>query len=288
MKTYVSLLISALSYLATSNPLHAAVITELSALLGPASPASPTPIAVSTLSEDNDEIPMMVNFFQLFTALPITAANGPVDFVFRAVNSGTGGTTEYLLNQWVVNSTGVPWPRLRYSLSARTTAGLSITVPDLDFDWPDKTAPFIDSTNFSNVTHLPHEMLWAGGTAGIGANESTYFTIDVPDIGSDYEIVLRLEVSLPGDLDSDGFVGIDDLNLVLGNWNQNVPPANPLADPSGDGFVGIDDLNAVLGNWNTGTPPNEVANTVPEPASFLAWPVGLLLIGRGRGRSAGD
>ncbi len=78
---------------------------------------------------------------------------------------------------------------------------------------------------------------------------------------------------ITGDLDGDGFVGIDDLNLVLANWNQNVPPANPLADPSGDGFIGIDDLNEVLGNWNAGTPPNAAAN-VPEPAS-------LVLIGMG-------
>jgi hypothetical protein len=286
MKTYVSLLICVLPYLPLCSPLNAAVITELSEILGPASPASPPPIAVTTSIVDNDEIPMMVNFFQLFTGLPITGVNDPVDFVFRVVNSGTGGTTEYLLNQWVVNSTGVPWLYLRYSLSARTTTGLSITVPGLDFDWPDKTTPFIDSTNFSNLTHLPHELLWAGGTAEIGANETTFFAIDVPDIGSDYEIVLRLEVSLPGDLDGDGFVGIDDLNLVLGNWNQNVPSGSA-PDPSGNGFVGITDLNAVLGNWNAGTPPSEAANTVPEPGSFLALCVGLLLFGRGRGKGVG-
>ena len=77
--------------------------------------------------------------------------------------------------------------------------------------------------------------------------------------------------TLTGDLDGDGFVGIDDLNIVLGNWNQNVPPANPLADPSGDNFVGIDDLNEVLGNWNAGTPAVPAA-AVPEPGalSFLA------------------
>jgi len=73
---------------------------------------------------------------------------------------------------------------------------------------------------------------------------------------------------LIGDLDGDGFVGINDLNIVLGNWNQNVPPANPLADPSGDGFVGIDDLNAVLGNWNAGTPPSSTA-TIPEPGTLV-------------------
>jgi len=60
---------------------------------------------------------------------------------------------------------------------------------------------------------------------------------------------------LHGDLNSDGFVGITDLNTVLGSWNQNVPPADPRADPSGDGFVGIDDLNTALGNWNAGLVP---------------------------------
>ncbi len=76
--------------------------------------------------------------------------------------------------------------------------------------------------------------------------------------------------SLVGDLDGDGFVGINDLNIVLGNWNQNVPPGDPLADPSGDGFVGIDDLNTVLGNWNAGTPPGEVAVPEPTTAAFVA------------------
>ncbi|MEZ6190958.1 MAG: hypothetical protein R3C45_06650 [Phycisphaerales bacterium] len=71
-----------------------------------------------------------------------------------------------------------------------------------------------------------------------------------------------------GDLDGDGFVGIADLNIVLGNWNQNVTAGDPLAgDPSGDGFVGIEDLNTVLGNWNAGTPPG--ANSVPEPGAAL-------------------
>ncbi len=75
-----------------------------------------------------------------------------------------------------------------------------------------------------------------------------------------------------GDLNSDGFVGIDDLNIVLGNWNLTVPPGDPLADPSGDGFVGIDDLNQVLGNWNAGTPP--AASAVPEPATLALLGLG--------------
>ncbi len=77
---------------------------------------------------------------------------------------------------------------------------------------------------------------------------------------------------IPGDLNQDGFVGVSDLNLVLGSWNQAVPPAPNAADPSKDGFVGIEDLNKVLGFWNEGTPPP--ASVVPEPASIFALLLG--------------
>ena len=39
-----------------------------------------------------------------------------------------------------------------------------------------------------------------------------------------------------------------------------------LGDPSNDGFVGIADLNLVLGNWNAGTPPG--GSAVPEPGTL--------------------
>jgi hypothetical protein len=75
------------------------------------------------------------------------------------------------------------------------------------------------------------------------------------------EYVLNVERApfLPGDLDRDGFVGIEELNIVLGNWNQNVAVGNLMqGDASGDGFVGIEDLNAVLGNWNATLEPPTV------------------------------
>ena len=74
---------------------------------------------------------------------------------------------------------------------------------------------------------------------------------------------------LPGDLDGDGFVGINDLNTVLVAWNQNVTPGDLTSgDVTGDGYVGIGDLTAVLANWNTGTPPTAISN-IPEPASVV-------------------
>ncbi len=92
--------------------------------------------------------------------------------------------------------------------------------------------------------------------------------VDEFRLATTFDALLGLTGSIPGDLNGDGFVGIDDLNLVLGNWNQNVTPGDPLAgDPSGDGFVGIDDLNEILGNWNAGTPPTAGA-AVPEPTTM--------------------
>jgi hypothetical protein len=78
----------------------------------------------------------------------------------------------------------------------------------------------------------------------------------------------------PADRNLDAFVGIEDLNSVLGEWNQPVTP-DALSDPTGNGFVGIEDLNLVLGSWNTQTP----SVSVPEPASvcLFACVVGVCL-----------
>ena len=99
-------------------------------------------------------------------------------------------------------------------------------------------------------------------------NNAGQLAIDI-EFTDGYGGIFVASVGIPGDLDGDGFVGINDLNIVLSNWNQNVPPADPLADLSGDGFVGIDDLNAVLSNWNAGTPPAIHAN-IPEPGTMAA------------------
>ena len=89
---------------------------------------------------------------------------------------------------------------------------------------------------------------------------------------------------LAGDLDGDGFVGIGDLNVVLGAWNQTVAAGDPLAgDPSGDGFVGIEDLNLVLGHWNAGTPPSDAGN-IPEPAAAVVMGLGGVVLLKNRVR----
>jgi len=137
-----------------------------------------------------------------------------------------------------------------------------------------------------------------GGQHYLAGVHSSIFNFDPATLGyGDVMGSTTLEASLAwimntisptpiaGDLDGDGFVGIDDLNIVLSNWNQNVTAGDSsLGDPSNDGFVGIDDLNTVLGNWNAGTPPtaNQLSGLVPEPTSLLILTAGAGLLLRRR------
>ena len=91
--------------------------------------------------------------------------------------------------------------------------------------------------------------------------------------------IIAADVALEGDLNGDGFVGLDDLDLILGSWNQSVTPGSE-PDPSGDGYVGLEDLDTVLNNWNAGTPPT--ASVVPEPATLALIGLGGLAMIRRR------
>jgi T5SS/PEP-CTERM-associated repeat protein len=110
----------------------------------------------------------------------------------------------------------------------------------------------------------------AGTITGMFENISPFnlFGVNVTVLNTGNAITVTLDGDLIfADPNLDGFVGIADLNIVLGNWNQSVTAGDiSLGDLNGDGFVGIDDLNAVLGHWNAGSPPPpEVLASVPEP-----------------------
>ena len=58
------------------------------------------------------------------------------------------------------------------------------------------------------------------------------------------------DVTIVGDLDEDGTVGILDLLLLLSSWGPCPDPPEPCAaDLDGDGAVGILDLLTLLANW---------------------------------------
>ncbi len=66
--------------------------------------------------------------------------------------------------------------------------------------------------------------------------------------------VLSLDPPLPGDLDNDGVVGINDFLIVLGSWGPCPEPCPPICggDADGDCEVGIEDFLIVIGNWTLG------------------------------------
>lgn len=197
----------------------------------------------------------------------------PIDFGFNNTNiAGVGGSAGSAANQAA-------------ALAVTTGFEFSIALADLGNPGPGDEIKVHAVYGSSNNNFHSNQTL-AGlpvGTGNLGSNGSgsglgNLSGVDFNNFAGDQFFSINVPNNLQGDLDGDGFVGIDDLNIVLGNWNQNVPPANPLADPSGDGFVGIHDLGTVLGNWNAGTPPT--ADVVPEPTAlvvFSLFGVGCLL-----------
>jgi uncharacterized protein (TIGR03790 family) len=86
-----------------------------------------------------------------------------------------------------------------------------------------------------------------------------------------------------GDGTLDGVVGLDDLNLILHNWNTPTTLGAIRGDYNADGFVGVKDLNLMLSYWSSNKLVSPAAG-VPEPVG--AWCVlsGTLHLMTRRGR----
>ncbi|XAL98709.1 autotransporter-associated beta strand repeat-containing protein [Phycisphaeraceae bacterium D3-23] len=98
---------------------------------------------------------------------------------------------------------------------------------------------------------------------------------NLQDLGTTGEV----RVDLLGDLNTDGFVGAADLDLLLAHWGRDVFAYDYSAgDASGDGVVGDADLQIVIAQFGNGTP----GGTVPEPGSLAAIGIGLLIVARRR------
>ncbi|MEE9213049.1 MAG: hypothetical protein V3U29_10385, partial [Phycisphaeraceae bacterium] len=92
-----------------------------------------------------------------------------------------------------------------------------------------------------------------------GALEPGVYTLDVqagsfidndvpPSRSGQASFAFTFDVTILGDLDEDGTVGILDLLLLLSSWGPCPDPPEPCAADL-DGEVGILDLLTLLANW---------------------------------------
>ncbi len=241
-------------------------------------------VSADTLLADfnNHPIPASFDIYGSWSAGTLTP--GPTSYNVQAAN-GFGGQWNGLSTS--VDATGETDIELEVTVNVSDPiTGLGVVIALVDGDGTEwlYVINTLDNSWFGLLQGSTYQLtvpvsgatglISAGTTAGLDLSNLIGFHTQVDTGGNTdpYDISfenLRLFVpstAIDGDLDGDGFVGIADLNIVLGAWNQTVPPADPAADPSGDSFVGIADLNVVLGNWNAGTPP--AASSVPEPASL--------------------
>ncbi|XAM00625.1 PEP-CTERM sorting domain-containing protein [Phycisphaeraceae bacterium D3-23] len=119
-----------------------------------------------------------------------------------------------------------------------------------------------------------------GRTSGFSDNGEIAFRLQFSG-GFSGLFVVNTMGFLAGDLNGDGFVGVEDLDILLANWGSTVAASSlTLGDASGDGFVNQTDLDIVLNHWGDGTPPG----TVPEPASAALLALGAFAVLKRRRR----
>ena len=89
------------------------------------------------------------------------------------------------------------------------------------------------------------------GVYTLQADAGSFIDDDVPPmLSGEASFDFTFQISVVGDLDGDGTVGILDLLILLSSWGPCPDPPDPCpADLDIDGTVGIFDLLALLANW---------------------------------------
>jgi PEP-CTERM motif-containing protein len=188
---------------------------------------------------------------------------------------GTTGGIKYGQNSLADAVTGIDW-----STPHDIFIGYDSALEQFNFFVDDVPAGSLGYGSIARTPIFPFaqdSVDFGDGTTGQGLDVAAeWYAVRIHDVNS------PIPPALDGDLNGDGFVGVDDLNIVLINWNLNVTPGDLLAgDPTGEGFVGVDDLNVVLVNWNNGTPPASGA-AIPEPTTLTLLGLGALAISHRR------
>ena len=83
-----------------------------------------------------------------------------------------------------------------------------------------------------------------GGQGRIQTSSSTTVNMGA------YEEVYRGAGGIDGDLNEDGFVNSEDLDIIRAHWGEEVDPGDcSMGDATEDGYVGSADLDIIRANW---------------------------------------
>ncbi len=200
--------------------------------------------------------------------------------------------------------TDAPWPVIGYvSHGSHAAAAGPNYIDNLNFQlangavfhtWESFNAYSFQQGNNLFGQGLLGEWIAAGGTAGLGhveepgasaatvANEDIFWSMMLqgftfaeaawaatPQLSFVNTVIgdplMTFRPWAAGDADMNGIVGVDDLAIILANWNLYVSNGVADGDFNFDGYVGLDDLSILLDNWDGNSSPPSVV--VPEPTT---------------------
>ena len=159
-----------------------------------------TVAAIITVTPDNDNVPGPLPDNNITVPLKRFDSANFIDIQFN-VNNSTG-VTEYLVNEFVDNNTGVPWSSYRMELGQGTGAGFVISPAGdgLDFDTGPPGGNDTPPTGPFAIISRPNDdtLVFSGGVHGAGAQPYS-FRIDVPNRGVEFgSFTLRqIPVAIP-------------------------------------------------------------------------------------------
>ena len=179
-------------------------------------------------------------------------------------DSYTGGSTAYGdITFWepgeLFDVNGTP-----YAVPGATTPG--------PFEFQILTWTGTQYTSYAAAVGKPNTYT---GRSGVFAENTCYSIMPpFPNFGWINNMpAFTMQQQLPGDANGDGKVDINDLTIVLANYNQTGMNWNG-GDFTGSGTVDINDLTIVLAHYNQSVGSGGAAGvgTVPEPGAGPAGP----------------
>jgi hypothetical protein len=138
-------------------------------------------------------------------------------------------------------------------------------------------SPYATYAQATAASHPGSGVYVAQATFQVDVEDVTSMPMDWPNwMGMYMPAMILKEVGFPGDANGDGTVDVNDLSVVLTNYDKSGMSWSQ-GDFDGNGTVDINDLSKVLTNYDKMAGSSVGVRAVPEPAIGLLLAVGGLL-----------